>query len=86
MLWPECGCFCFNTTVELSPHDEKFEILTREHQMYLSVIFEETIERGVSTGELDSNINAKGLAQTLVVSDRSFVDNSMNMILSLLDS
>lgn len=54
--------------------------------MYLSVIFEETIERGVSTGELDSNINAKGLAQTLVVSDRSFVDNSMNMILSLLDS
>ncbi|ANY68375.1 transcriptional regulator [Paenibacillus sp. BIHB 4019] len=95
---PSMGCFCLNTMVELSPHDEKFEILTREHQMYLTVIFEETIERGISTGELDSNINAKGLAQTLVVSligltvlmkarpDRSFVDNSMNMILSLLDS
>ncbi|PFX65332.1 TetR family transcriptional regulator, partial [Bacillus cereus] len=29
------GCFCINTMVELAPHDERFEILTREHQMYL---------------------------------------------------
>lgn len=82
--------------VELSPHDEKFELLTREHQMYLSVIFQETIDRGLRSGELDSTINAKSLAQTLVVSligltvimksrpERSFVDNSVKEILTLL--
>jgi TetR/AcrR family transcriptional repressor of nem operon len=93
---PSWGCFCINSMVELSPHDEKFEILTREHQMYLSVIFQETIERGLRSGELDAGINAKGLAQTLVVSligltvimksrpERSFVDNSVKGTLSLL--
>ncbi|MBK5442235.1 MULTISPECIES: TetR/AcrR family transcriptional regulator [Peribacillus] len=90
------GCFCINTMVELAPHDEKFEILTREHQMYLSIIFQETIVRGIRSGELESSLNAKVLAQTLVVSligltvlmksrpERSFVDNSVAMILSLL--
>ncbi|MFO1446134.1 TetR/AcrR family transcriptional regulator [Bacillus sp. Bva_UNVM-123] len=93
---PSKGCFCINTMVELAPHDEKFEILTREHQMYLSVIFQETIATGISSGELDSSLNAKMLAQTLVVSligltvllksrpDRSFVDHSVSMTLSLL--
>ncbi|KRF63616.1 transcriptional regulator [Bacillus sp. Soil768D1] len=90
------GCFCINTMVELAPHDEKFEILTREHQMYLTIIFQETIVRGIRSGELESSLNAKVLAQTLVVSligltvlmksrpERSFVDNSVAMILSLL--
>ncbi|MGG0848358.1 TetR/AcrR family transcriptional regulator [Peribacillus simplex] len=93
---PIKGCFCINTMVELAPHDEKFEILTREHQMYLSIIFQETIVRGIRSGELESSLNAKVLAQTLVVSligltvlmksrpERSFVDNSVAMILSLL--
>ncbi|NOU98790.1 TetR/AcrR family transcriptional regulator [Paenibacillus planticolens] len=93
---PNWGCFCINSMVELAPHDEKFEILTREHQMYLSVIFQETIERGLRSGELDSGINAKGLAQTLVISligltvfmksrpERVFVDNSVKEILTLL--
>jgi TetR/AcrR family transcriptional regulator, transcriptional repressor for nem operon len=93
---PNWGCFCINSMVELSPHDEKFEILTREHQMYLSVIFQETIERGLRSGELDTGINAKGLAQTLVISligltvimksrpERLFVDNSVKEILTLL--
>ncbi|UVI29654.1 TetR/AcrR family transcriptional regulator [Paenibacillus spongiae] len=91
------GCFCINTMVELAPHDEKFEILTREHQMYLSVIFQERIERGIQSGELKANNNAKALAQTLVVSliglavlmksrpERSFIDNSVTVILSLLE-
>lgn len=90
------GCFCINTMVELAPHDEKFEILTREHQMYLSVIFQEIIVEGIRSGELDSSLNAKALAQTLVVSligltvmmksrpERSFVDNSVAMIVSLI--
>ncbi|SDS14622.1 transcriptional regulator, TetR family [Paenibacillaceae bacterium GAS479] len=93
---PNWGCFCINSMVELAPHDEKFEILTREHQMYLSVIFQETIERGLRSGELDSGINSKGLAQTLIISligltvfmkyrpERVFVDNSVKEILTLL--
>jgi len=93
---PNKGCFCTNTMVELAPHDEKFEILTREHQMYLSAIFQEALERAIHSGELTTNMNPKALAQTLVVSligltvllksrpDRSFVDHSIETILTLL--
>ena len=93
---PSRGCFCINTMVELAPHDEKFEILTREHQMYLSAIFQETIERGIQSGELETKMNAKALAQTLVISligltvmmksrpERSFIDNSVETILTLI--
>lgn len=93
---PSKGCFCINTIVELAPHEEKFEILTREHQMYLSVIFEERIVQGIRSGELKRSLNAKALAQTLVVSfigltvlmksrtERSFVDHSVATILSIL--
>jgi len=93
---PSRGCFCINTMVELAPHDEKFEILTREHQMYLAVIFQETIERGIQSGELASDTNAKSLSQALIVSligltvmlksrpDRSFVNNSIEVTLTLL--
>lgn len=82
--------------VELAPHDEKFEVLTREHQMYLAVIFQETIERGIQTGELDADTDAKSLAQALIVSligitvmmksrpQRSFVDNAIAATLTLL--
>lgn len=82
--------------VELAPHDEKFEILTREHQMYLAVIFQETIERGIQSGELASDTNAKALSQALIVSligltvmlksrpERSFVNNTIEMTLTLL--
>jgi len=90
------GCFCINTMVELAPHDEKFEILTREHQLYLSVIFQETIERGMQSGELEANTDAKSLAQALIVAligltvmlksqpQRSFVDNAIATTLTLL--
>lgn len=91
------GCFCINTMVEIAPHNEKFEVLTREHQMYLSVIFQELITKGIQSGELQSDVNAKALAQTLVTSligltvlmksrpERSVVDNSVCIILSLLE-
>ncbi|GKS09582.1 TetR/AcrR family transcriptional regulator [Paenibacillus chitinolyticus] len=90
------GCFSVNTMVELAPHDEKFEILTREHQLYLSVIFQETIERGIRTGELDAALEARGTAQALLVSligltvmlksrpDRQFADNTVKTVLTLL--
>ncbi len=90
------GCFCINTMVELAPHDEKFEILTREHQMYLAVIFQETIERGIQSGELETHTDAKPLAQALIIAligltvmlksrpQRSFVDNAIKATLLLL--
>lgn len=90
------GCFCINVMVELAPHDAKFEILTREHQMYLAALFEETIERGIRSGELAEDIQAKALAETLVVSligltvlmksrpERSFAEHAVETILSLL--
>lgn len=90
------GCFCINTIVELAPHDKKFEILTREHEMYLAAIFQETLEKGQRSGELQKSMDAQALAQTLVVSligltvmmkarpERSFVDQSVQVILSLL--
>ncbi|MFJ7698375.1 TetR/AcrR family transcriptional regulator [Lysinibacillus fusiformis] len=90
------GCFCINTMVELAPHDERFEILTREHQLYLAVIFQETIERGVQAGELEADTDAKSLAQALIVSligltvmmksqpQRSFVDHAIATTLTLL--
>ncbi|MCT6929305.1 MAG: TetR/AcrR family transcriptional regulator [Lysinibacillus fusiformis] len=90
------GCFCINTMVELAPHDERFEILTREHQLYLAVIFQETIERGVQARELEADTDAKSLAQALIVSligltvmmksqpQRSFVDNAIATTLTLL--
>lgn len=90
------GCFSINTMVELAPHDEKFEILTREHQLYLSVIFQEAIERGIRSGELDSALQARGAAQALLVSligltvmmksrpDRQFADNTVETLLTLL--
>lgn len=90
------GCFCLNTMVELAPHDEKFEILTREHQMYLSVLFQETIERGMRSGEIKPEVNARAVAQALAVAlvgltvlmksrpERSFVEQSLQVILTLL--
>ncbi|NGM85613.1 TetR/AcrR family transcriptional regulator [Paenibacillus sp. 7124] len=90
------GCFCINTMVELAPHEPKFEILTREHQMYLSAIFQEEIERGIQSGEITNDTHAAALAHTLVVSligltvmmksrpDRSFIDHSIETILTLI--
>lgn len=92
------GCFCINTMVELAPHDPKFAVLTREHQMYLTAIFKETIERGQESGELSNNFDANTLSTSLVVSmigltvmmksdpDRSFVLQSIKGTLSLLEA
>ncbi|WP_445293320.1 hypothetical protein [Cohnella sp. 56] len=52
--------------VELAPHDAKFEVLTREHQLYLAAIFEETIARGIAAGELGGSVDRRAIAQSLV--------------------
>ncbi|MCP1134192.1 TetR/AcrR family transcriptional regulator [Paenibacillus polysaccharolyticus] len=92
------GCFCINTMVELAPHDPKFAVLTREHQMYLAVIFRETLEKGQQNGELPEELNAGLVAQSLVVSmigltvlmkaapDRSFIEQSIEATLSVLNN
>ncbi|MGC5771814.1 TetR/AcrR family transcriptional regulator [Paenibacillus pabuli] len=94
---PRHGCFCINTMVELAPHDPKFAVLTREHQMYLAAIFQETIERGQETGELSNDLDARDLSKSLVVSmigltvmmksdpDRLFVQQSIKVTLSLFE-
>ncbi|REK76406.1 TetR/AcrR family transcriptional regulator [Paenibacillus paeoniae] len=91
------GCFCINTMVELAPHDSKFAVLTREHQMYLAAIFKEVIEYGQQKGELSVGLHAEALAQSLVISmigltvmvkskpDEAFIRQSIDMTLSLLD-
>ncbi|MGG4128213.1 TetR/AcrR family transcriptional regulator [Paenibacillus illinoisensis] len=93
---PSHGCFCINTMVELAPHDSKFAVLTREHQMYLAVIFQETIERGQRSGELSGDLNASAAAKSLVISmigltvlmksgpDRSFVEQSIEATLLII--
>ncbi|WP_028563931.1 TetR/AcrR family transcriptional regulator [Paenibacillus pinihumi] len=94
---PDIGCFCINTMVELAPHDPKFEVLTREHQLYLASVFQETIERGLESGELRPDIQAEDLAKNLVVSmigltvmmksrpEQLFAEQSIALTLSLLD-
>ncbi|URJ46071.1 TetR/AcrR family transcriptional regulator [Paenibacillus polymyxa] len=94
---PNRGCFCINTMVELAPHDEKFEILTREHQLYLSAAFQETLERGIRSGELEASMDARALAHTMVSlligitvmmksrPARSFADQAVATLLILLD-
>jgi TetR/AcrR family transcriptional repressor of nem operon len=93
---PSHGCFCINTMVELAPHDSKFAVLTREHQMYLAVIFQETIERGQRSGELSGDLNASAAAKSLVISmigltvlmksgpERSFVEQSIEAALLII--
>lgn len=90
------GCFCLNTMVEVAPHDSKFAVLTREHQMYLAAIFRETIIRGQQDGEIDGALNAEVIANSLVVSmigltvmtkanpDPAMMEHSIETALSLL--
>ncbi|WP_342555798.1 TetR/AcrR family transcriptional regulator [Paenibacillus sp. FSL R7-0652] len=93
---PSHGCFCINTMVELAPHDPKFAVLTREHQMYLAVIFREALEKGQRSGELAGNADTGLMAQSLVVSmigltvlmksgpERSFIEQSIQASLAVM--
>ncbi|CAM4254737.1 TetR/AcrR family transcriptional repressor of nem operon [Paenibacillus endophyticus] len=90
------GCFCINTMVELAPHHAKFEILTREHQNYLAALFEETIKRGIRSGELSEEMNAQAVAQSLLIAligltvllksrpEPSLISNAITVTLTLL--
>jgi len=89
------GCFCINTMVELAPHDPIFEVLTREHQLYLAALFRELLERGARTGELDATADIEALSKSFVVSvigltvmlkakpDHVFAEQTVEAVLSI---
>lgn len=89
------GCFCVNTMVELAPREPIFEVLTREHQLYLAELFRERLNVGIRTGELDADLNAEACSKSLVVSviglsvmlkarpDRSFADQTVEAVMSI---
>ncbi|CAI6021792.1 TetR/AcrR family transcriptional regulator [Cohnella sp. JJ-181] len=89
------GCFCVNTIVELAPREPIFELLTREHQLYLSELFRERLDRGIRTGELDAGLDAEACSKSLVVSvigltvmlkarpERSFADQTVEAVMSI---
>lgn len=93
----DLGCLCVNTMVELAPHDQSLAKFTKEYQLKLAELFQGTIEDGIRVGELSSKLNASALARALTVSaiglsvtmksrpDRSFVENAVEEILTLLD-
>ncbi|WP_322903757.1 TetR/AcrR family transcriptional regulator [Paenibacillus campi] len=90
------GCFCINTIVELAPHDERFAVLTREHQMYLSALFTQRLEQAIRQQEYAADYDARGYAQTLVTGmigltvmlktspDPAFVRQTIRILLSSL--
>lgn len=65
--------------------------------MYLSAVFQATLERGIQSGELEVTMDARALAHTLVSlligitvmmksrPERSFVDHAITAALMLLD-
>lgn len=93
----DLGCFCVNTMVELAPHDQALAQITREYQINLSMLLQQTLESGIRSGELSINLNAAAVARALTVSaiglsvtmksppDRSFANQAVEEILSLLD-
>lgn len=94
---PDLGCLCVNTMVELAPHDKSYSQFTKDYQMKLTELFQQTIEKGIREGELPNHLNAEAIARALMISaiglsvtmksrpERSFVENAVTEILSLLD-
>jgi len=90
------GCFCINTMVELAPHDPRFEVLTREHQRYLATIFEDALQQGINSGEIDGTVDCRAAAQSLVVAfigitvlkkanpDRQWLESCIDAALSII--
>lgn len=83
--------------VELAPHDQNFARFTREYQLQLAELLQQTIENGIRSGELSNDLNAAAVARAMTISaiglsvamkarpDRSFVENAIAEILNLLD-
>ena len=47
---PDLGCLCINTMVELAPHDQSFAQITKDYQLKLTELIQQTIETGIRSG------------------------------------
>lgn len=56
------GCFVTNTTTELLPGDDEIHVILLENKILFEGIFEEYVNRGMKSGEIDSSKDAKSIA------------------------
>ncbi|NQX62144.1 TetR/AcrR family transcriptional regulator [Paenibacillus qinlingensis] len=94
---PDLGCLCINTMVELAPHDERLSHITKNYQLKLTDIIQQTLETGIHTGELSPSLNAAAVSRLLTISatglsvtmksqpERAYVDSVVTELLTLLD-
>lgn len=59
------GCFLVNTALELSPHDGEIETLVADGFSGAEAFFRSTIERGQSSEEISTTVDAASTARTL---------------------
>ncbi|MEQ9265624.1 MAG: helix-turn-helix domain-containing protein [Balneolaceae bacterium] len=91
------GCFVTNTTTELIPGDDEIHTVLIENKILFEGIFEEYINKGIKSGEIDPSKNAKSIAGFLfmlnnglrvtakVNPDRSELESIIESALSVLD-
>lgn len=91
------GCFVTNTTTELLPGDDEIHTVLIENKILFEGIFEDYINKGIKSGEIDSSKNAKSIAGFLfmlnnglrvtakVNPDRSELESIIESALSVLD-
>ncbi|OAS21051.1 TetR/AcrR family transcriptional regulator [Paenibacillus oryzisoli] len=94
---PDLGCLCMNTMVELAPHDEIFAHITKDFQLKLTELIQQTLEKGIRTGELSPSLNPVAVSRLLTISaiglsvtmksrpERSYVDSVVTEILTVLE-
>lgn len=91
------GCFVTNTTTELLPGDDEIHTVLIENKILFEGIFEDYINKGIKSGEIDPSKNAKSLAGFLfmlnnglrvtakVNPDKSELESIIESALSVLD-
>lgn len=91
------GCFVTNTTTELLPGDDEIHTVLIENKILFEGIFEDYINKGIKSGEIDSSKNAKSIAGFLfmlnnglrvtakVNPDKSELESIIESALSVLD-
>ncbi|WP_138755388.1 TetR/AcrR family transcriptional regulator [Paenibacillus sinopodophylli] len=93
---PEWGCLCVNTLTEMAARNASLAQFTSEFQWRLSELLRETIQEGISSGELSDELNAASVASALTISavgisvmmkaqpDRNVVEGAIEQLVHLL--